>query len=317
MVTTLLATLALLGPQQSAPLIAQTPIVVPGGAGHFDFMGYDEDAGLVLACHPGKSSFAVVDLATGVAKDVDAGVEVNGIAADSKNKRIYAAGPGKTLVCFDSSNWTKVGALPLEGPGDCVQYDSKRGVVYVDNDDGTNLWVVDAKTLKLVGTVAIKEAPEYMEFDKGRDRIFQAIKSASVVQVIDPEARKVVAEYTLGELTSPHGLALDRKLGRIFVAGKNGKLVILDADSGKLLQTIDVVKGSDQIAYDRKLKRVYVPGQGQIQVIQIDADGGKLIGSVPVNPDTHRIAIDRKTSDVWVAYSDSSGSYFQKFTVAK
>ena len=315
MISTLTLLIALAA--QGTPLTPQVPIVVPGGAGHFDFMNVDSVNRLVFACHPGKSSFVVVNLTTGEAKDVDAGTAVNGICADPQGKRLFAAGPGKTLVCFDTSTWSKAGTLGLDGPGDCVQYDSKRGVVYVDNDDGTNLWVVDPTTMKLSTAITIKEAPEYMEFDAGRDRIFQAIKSTSTVQVIDPESKKVLDEWKLGDLTSPHGLAVDRSLGRVMVVGKNGKLTILDADNGKIVGSVDVVKGSDQIAYDEDLKRLYIPGAATIQVVQIDAAGGKVIGSVPVGADCHRATVDTVTHDVWVAFSDKDNSFVQKFTAVK
>ena len=296
-----------------APLVADSPILVPGGAGKYDFMNIDPVNRMVFACHPGKSSFTVVNLNTQEVRDVDAGFACNGISADSSGKRIFAAGPGKTLVRFDSKTWTRTGTLSLEGPGDCVQFDAKRGVVYVDNDDGTNLWIVNPATMKLAGSVTIKEAPEYMEIDASRDRIFQAIKSTSTVQVIDPKSRKVLAEWGLGDLTSPHGLAVDRKAGLIFVAGKNSKLIILDASSGKIVGKLDIVKGSDQIAYDAELKRLYIPGEGKVQVVQIAGNTATDLGSVPVNSDCHRVAVDPKTHDIWVAYSDGSNSYVQKF----
>jgi DNA-binding beta-propeller fold protein YncE len=299
---------------QTAPLKAEPPITIPGGAGHFDFMNIDAKNNLVMACHPGKSALAVLNTATGKAADVPIGTEVNGVCADSANQMIYAAGPGKMLVALNSKTMKVSGTLALDGPGDCVQFDRKRGVVYIDNDDGTNLWIVDAKTLKLAGTVTIKEAPEYMEYDNGKGLIYQAIKSTSTVQVIDCDAKKVTAEYSLGTLTSPHGLALDRKTRRLFVVGKNGKLTILDADSGKLLSTVDVVGGSDQVAYDRANQRVYIPGSGVIQVIQITGDDGKVLGTVPVAKDCHRVVVNQTTHDVYVAFSEGTESYFQKFT---
>lgn len=295
-------------------LVASTPIEVPGGAGHFDFMNIDVPNRLVFACHPGKSSFSVVDLNTGVAKDVDAGVEVNGICADSSGHKVFAAGPSKTLVCFDTNTWSKIGSLPLDGPGDCVQVDTKRGVVYVDNDDGTNLWVVDPATMKLKSAVSIHEAPEYMEVDQGRGKIFQAIKSTSTVQVIDVDSLKVTAEWTLGDLKSPHGLALDRAAGRVYVVGKNGKLVTLDADSGKLLTTTDVVKNSDQIAYDEELKQLYIPSEGSVQVVSTKGDSPSVTGSAPVGKDCHRVTVDTQTHDIWVAYSEGGKSLVQKFS---
>ena len=315
MIHTLIATILFTKPVDEL-LTPETPIAVPGGAGKFDFMNIDRTNRFVFACHPGKKSFTVVNLTSKEVKDVDAGVEVNGICADSAGKLVFAAGPGNTLVKFDSTTWTKVGSLALSGPGDCVQYDSKHGVVYVDNDDGTNLWVVDPKEMKIVDTITIKEAPEYMEYSRRTDKIFQAIKSTSTVQLIDAVTRKVEAEWKLGDLTSPHGLALDRQAGLVFVAGKNGKLVILNSTTGKLLNTIDIVKGSDQIAYDGQLKRLYIPSESKIQVVQIEGENGKVVSTVPVGADCHRVTVDPTTHDVWVAYTEKTDSFVQKF-VAK
>lgn len=298
----------------TAPLSAQKPIVIPGGAGHFDFMNIDAKNHLVLACHPGKSALAVLDITTGKTRDISIGTEVNGVSVDSAKHMLYAAGPGNKLVAINSKTMEVTGALPLDGPGDCVQFDHKRGVVYIDNDDGTHLWIVDAKTLKLTGTVAIKEAPEYMELDNGKGLIFQAIKSTSTVQVIDCDAKKVTREYTLGLLTSPHGLVLDDKVRRLFVVGKNGKLAILNADSGKLLSTVGVVTGSDQIAYDQGNQRVYIPAGGALQVIQITGNKGKVLGSVPVAKDCRRVTVNQTTHDVYVAFSEGNDSFFQIFT---
>jgi DNA-binding beta-propeller fold protein YncE len=187
--------------------------------------------------------------------------------------------------------------------------------VLVDNDDGTNLWVVNPKTLKITNTVTIKEAPEVMALDLTRNKVFQNIKTSNSIQVIDLASKKVVKEYALGELTSPHGLAEDVSAGELFSVGKNGKLVVLNSDSGKILQTLDVVKSSDQIAYDSKLKRLYIPGSGSIQVVQIGAGGAKIVGSASLPKGCHSVTVDPSTHDVWVAYSDDANSYVMKYTV--
>ncbi len=300
----------------AAPLTASAPIEVPGGAGKFDFMNSDDADHLVFACHPSKSTFTVVDLKAGTAKDVDATAAVNGIDADTSRQKVFAAGPGKTLVVFDMKTWTKTASLALDGPGDSVVCDPKAGLVYVDNDDGTSLWIVNADTLKIEKTVTIKGAPEVLVFAQGRGKLFQNIKSTNSLQVVDPKEGKVLAEYMLGDLSSPHGLAEDSSLGKLMSVGKNGKLVILDADSGKIQQTLDVNKNSDQIAYDPGLRRLYIPGSGAMEVIQLGDDGGKVMGTVPIASGCHSVTVDFETHDVWVAYSDSKGSFVQKFSAA-
>jgi DNA-binding beta-propeller fold protein YncE len=302
---------------QSEPLKAQPPIVIPGGAGKFDFMNVDAKDRLAFACHPGKSAFVVIDLSTEKVQNVEIGTEVNGIDADPIGHKVYAAGPGKVLVSVDMKSWKKVGELPLSGPGDSVIFDQTRGVLYVDNDDGTSLWFVSPKSLKISKTVTIKEAPEVMVLDSGRKRIYQNIKTSNSIQVIDLTSGSVVSEYALGTLTGPHGLAEDTNDGKLFSVGKNGKLVVVDADSGKILTTIDVTKGSDQIAYDASLKRIYIPGTEGLQTVQVTATGATVIGSAPCPRGCHSVTVDPKTHSVWVVYADSSNSYAMKYAATK
>jgi hypothetical protein len=89
--------------------------------------------------------------------------------------------------------------------------------------------------------------------------------------------------------------------------------VILDADSGKLLNTFDVTKGSDQIALDVSQKRIYIPAGGKMQVVSVETDTPKLLGEVPISADCKRVTVDPQSHDVWIAYHDTVGSYFQKF----
>ena len=301
----------------SAPLVAQSPIQVPGGSGKFDFTNIDSENRLFLACHPGNKSIAVVDLKSGKAVDVNVGTEVNGCSADAKAHRVYAAGPGNTLVCVDEKTWRVVGKLALSGPGDSVQVDTKHGVVYVANDDGTSVWVVGLKSMKLETTITIKEAPEYMELDLAKDRIYQPIKSTNTVQVISMKTRKVTSEWSLGSMTGPHGFCIDRKSQTAMVVGSNGKLAILNADTGKLLSEMDVVPKSDQVAYDADFHRLYVPAGGTMQIIGISGGKGSLLGSVAVDKGCKRVSVDPATHDVWIAYANSKGSFVQKFTASR
>ena len=297
----------------SVPLIAQTPIIVPGGPGKFDFMNVDSLNRYAFACQPGKAAFTVIGLDTDKIQSIPAGVELNGIDTDAIGKKLYAAGPGKILLRFDMLTWKITGQLKLEGPGDSVIFDARHHKVLVDNDDGSSLWIVNPDKMQVEDTVRIKEAPEVMALDLQRNRVFQNIKSSNSIQVIDLDAKRVTREFALGSLIGPHGLAEDRALGKLFSVGKNGKLVILKADSGEILQTLDVVKNSDQIAYDSQLKRLYIPGNGELQTIQITPTGATIIGSVTAPQGCHSITVDTKTHCVWVAYTDEKQSCVMKY----
>src|SRR5207245_4106335 len=60
--------------RQEPPLVAQPPVVVPGGPGRFDYMQVDAAMNRLLAAHPEKNCLEVLDLATGAPQQhVEAG----------------------------------------------------------------------------------------------------------------------------------------------------------------------------------------------------------------------------------------------------
>lgn len=313
MLTILIAS-ALLA-QTTPPLVAGRTVDLsrPGG---FDYMAVDARYGRVFATHGGASTLAVLDLKSGATQEIEVG-KVNGVQIDEALGRVFVAGSGQILVALDRKTLAKVGELALSGPGDDIAIDTKRQQIYVCHDDGEEDWVVDARTLKLVGSVKIAGAPEYVEYDAKTDRLYQNIKPTNQLQVIDPETKTVVAAWDTAPMQSPHGLALDRASGRAFSAGRNGKLDVFDIASGRLLTTVDIAPGTDQIAFDPILKRVYCPGRGALSVVQETPTGAVALGDVPAPAGAHTLAVDPRSHDVWVSYSNASGAHFAQFTVPR
>lgn len=295
-----------------APLVMDQTVALPK-AGGFDAMTFDADNHRVLAAHSGAGTLAVLDTESGKVQEIETG-SINGVAVSKKLDRYFVAGGNKELLAIDRKTLGIVGRVSLSGPADLVAVDTKRGQVVVCQDDGTEDWVFDGTTLASVGTIAIEEAPEFLEYDKNTDRIYQNIKSTDHLQVIDPEARKVVATWKTAPMKSPHGLALDKKAGRAYAAGKNGKLVVLDMATGKVLTSVNIPEGTDGIAIDAKLGRVYCPGKGKMTVVST-ADNS-VIGQIDLPAGTKNIAVDTATHTVWVNVSDAKGARLVSFKAA-
>jgi DNA-binding beta-propeller fold protein YncE len=118
-------------------------------------------------------------------------------------------------------------------------------------------------------------------------------------------------------MTSPHGLAIDSKSRRIFSAGQ-GKVVMLDMNTGKVLAEVDIATGYvDQIVFDKGNKRLYCASKvGDISVVQETDDGATLAGLVSVPKGTHTLAVDGDDHSVWICYSDDTNSYIQEYRAA-
>ncbi len=296
-----------------APLKAQTPILIPGGAGGFDWMTVDGHSNRVFATHKGTKTVAVVDLKTDMAlPSVEVGT-AQGVAMDRKDNKIFLGDDAEhKLVVLDYETLKKTGEIAVTGPVDDVLYCSKNGMIYADHDDGEDVWVIDPKTEKIVTTVKVPTAPEKIEYDKTSERIYQNIKSDNSIQVIDPDTNKVEKTIDTAPAVGPHGLAIDGKGQRLFSAGTNGKLVVVDIKTGKVTSSVDIGQGVDQIAYDKGNGRIYCACRGQISVVQADESGVKLLGNVMTPKGSHTLALDAKTHAVWTCYFDAKNSYLMK-----
>ena len=299
-----------------APLTARAPITVPGGPGGFDWMLVDRTQNRLYATHGGTKTLTVLNLKTGAVRNVNAG-DVAGITVDSPDGKVFTGGGDQKVVILDNKTLTKIGEISVTGPVDDIKYDPKNSLVYAAHDDGAEDWVINAKTEKLVGDIAIPGAPEAFAYDAETGRLYQNIKPADCVDVINPVTNKVIATWPTAPAKSPHGLVIDPNTHRLFSAGGNGMLSELNLKTGKVVTSVAIAPGTDQIAFDARRRRIYCASRGFVSVVQETAGGVRSLGNVPSPKGAHTLALDPTTGDVWVSYSDAAGSYLQRFTVMK
>jgi DNA-binding beta-propeller fold protein YncE len=266
---------------EDPPLIAGTPILVPGGPGGFDWMAVDSGKHRLLATHKGKGTLVVLDLNNEKnVQSIPVG-EAQGIAVDEADGKYFVGDEGdKKLVVLDRDTLKKTAEIPVPGPVDAVALDPKRHIVYADHDNGTDVWLIDARTDRLVATIAVAGPPEYLEYDPKSDRLYQNIKTDDTVAVISPVDRKVSAVWKTTPATGPHGLAVDSAGGRVFSAGRNGKLSVLDVKTGTVVAAVDIAPGVDQIAFDSGNKRVYCGCRAAVSVVEATPTGARFVATV-------------------------------------
>jgi DNA-binding beta-propeller fold protein YncE len=304
--------------QDPPVLVAGATVKIPGSKGGFDFLEVDPGRHRLLAAHEGDDTADLVDLETNtlITRVKIAGAPVH-LATDAKTGRYFvSAQGGKRVVVVDGSTLKETGSIPMEGPLDAILFVPASRRLYVANDDGSRVWVVDADAQKLVGSITIPGAPEYMVYDPGADRLYVNIKTTSEVVAIDPKANTVAARWPTAPATHPHGLAFDPDSGRLFSAGDNGKLAVIDVKTGKVVAVADITPKVDQIAFDPGTRRVYCAGSDRLSVVQETADGAVVLGSVKTAASARNVAVDTKTHAVWTTYSDGVNAYAQSWVAA-
>jgi DNA-binding beta-propeller fold protein YncE len=301
-------------------LIPGAPVALSGTHGKFDFLSIDANKHRLLAAHTGNASLDVIDLDKQVLiKSIPTGAAQSSVV-DAKGDRYFVAASKPPQVVFvDAEKLEEVGKVPLGGPADISAFNAETGNVYVDHDDGKDVWVVDPAKKAVVVTVELpSDAPEDLAFDSAFKRLFQALKTSSTIAVIDVASNKVMASWPTAPVQAPHGMAMMPEADAFLVVGGNGKLVMMSQKDGHVISSADVTARVDQIAYDPEMHRVYcASGTGKIAVVEVDNGVLKNLGEVPSSEGCHSIAVDTKTHTVWIAYAKGDASYVRPFNAAK
>ncbi len=295
------------------PLTPTAPLSVPGGPGGFDWMLVDQARHRLYAAHGGTKTLVVLDLKTQNLRQIGAG-DVSGAAVDTADGKVFVACGDNKVVVLDNDTLKKTAEIAVSGPVDDIKLDPTNSRIYADHDDGAEVWVINAKTNTLVGAIPVAGAPEEMAYDIKADRLYQNIKPADSVDVIDPATNKVTAIWSTAPARSPHGLVLDPSSRRLFSAGGNGMLSVLDTKTGRPIASVAIAPGTDQIAFDPIRRRIYCASRGFISVVQETAAGAKLLGNVAAPQGAHTLTVDTATGNVWISYRDGAASHLQKFT---
>jgi len=177
-----------------------------------------------------------------------------------------------TIYVFDLKTLKVTSAINSNSiDSDSLIYDPFTKRVFVNNGDGMKLTVVDAATLKIVGTMPFNANPEAAVSD-GKGSIFQDLEDKRSVMEYDAKTLKVKNKWPSGPCVSPVGMAMDRTHRRLYVGCRGegnapGVLIVMDADNGKVLTSMPIGIGVDGDAFD--------PATGEIFATCRDSGDGK------------------------------------------
>jgi DNA-binding beta-propeller fold protein YncE len=304
------------GSTAAPPLEAGKPIALSGTKGRFDFIAVDPARRRLLAAHTGNNSLDVFDLEKqSLIKSVATGA-AQGEGIDPKGAKYYASvSKPPQMAIVDAETLEVTAKVALGGEADVMTVNAVSGQAYVCHDEAKEVWVIDPGQAKIVATIELPSAaPEDLAFDGDAKHLFQNLKNANAVAVIDPATNKVTTTWPTAPAQSPHGMAIVPESNAILVVGGNGKLVLMSQKDGKVLSSADVASRIDQLAYDPGLHRAYgASGAGKISVVQVDGEKLTSLGDVSSADGAHSVAVDPKTHTVWIAYAKGDSSFVQPF----
>ncbi|MBI1189612.1 MAG: YncE family protein [Tepidisphaera sp.] len=242
-----------------------------GGEGWWDYVTLDSSGQrlfvprgthtMVLDAHSGKT---LADLA-----ETDG---VHGVAlAEGLGKGFTSNGRAGTVTAFDLSNYKPLATIKVGQNPDSILFEPTTKRVFAFNGRSKDASVIDAATQAVVETIPLGGKPEFGVAD-GKGKIFVNIEDTSELVKIDAASMKVEARWNLAPVQEPSGLAFDAARRRLFSVGSNQKMVEVDADSGKVLASVDIGKGVDGACFDPAGFACASNGDGTLTVVSAKSD---------------------------------------------
>jgi DNA-binding beta-propeller fold protein YncE len=273
-----------------------------GGEGGWDYLTVDVAAHRLYITRSNR--VVVLDVEEGkVVGEVAKTDGVHGVALVPRHKRGFTSnGKDATATVFDLETLREI-ARPKVGKGpDAILYDPTSDRVFTFNAGSKDATALEAADGKPAGTVALDGRPESGVSDE-KGLVYVNIVDKSEVVVFDAQKLQVKERWSLDSGKGPMGIAMDRSKRRLFVTCRNEKMVVLNADGGKVLDTLPIGKGTDACAFDPGTGRAFSSnGDGTLTVVEEQpADHYRVAAVVPTQAGARTMALDTKTHNVLLA----------------
>ena len=275
-------------------------IPLPGADG-WDYLKLDSAARRLYISH--GTHVVVLDADSGkVVGDIPDTAGVHGVAIDPKSGRGFTSnGRTNTVTIFDLKTLKKISDVPVGQGTDAIVFEPVTERVFTFNGRAHSATAIDAVTGTVVGTVTLPGRPEFPVAD-GKGHLYDNIEDLSEIVAIDAKALTIAHTWPMAPGEGPSGLDMDRKTRRLFAVCANQKLVIMDADSGKVIATPTIGNGDDAASFDPGKNLVFCPNgdDGTMTVYhETTPDHYDLVQTFPTQDGARTTAMDEKTHHIF------------------
>jgi DNA-binding beta-propeller fold protein YncE len=273
---------------------------------YFDYVTVDSASRRVYLSH--GTEVKVLDADTGeLIGNITGLKQDHGVAVASEFDRgfISDGGQGKVII-FDLKTLKVTSEAKADNDADCVIYDPFSKHVFVMNGDPHSSTVIDAKTGSVVGSIDLGGGPEFAVSD-GKGTVYINLEDKSELLAVDATTLKVKSRWPLAPAGAPTALAMDVAHHRLFSAGRNPQMmVVLDSDSGKIIQSFPISAGVDAAAYDPETAMIFVSTRdGMVHVFHEDsADKFSEAETIKTEYGAKTMGLDTKTHNLFLDTAD-------------
>lgn len=281
-----------------------------GGEGGWDYLLMDSAARRLYVSHATK--VVVVDPDKGeVVGEIPNTNGVHGIAVvPDLNRGFTSNGRDNSSTIFDLKTLAVISTVKTGSNPDCIIYDPATKRVFAFNRAraaaDASATVINAANGEVAGTIPLDGRPEFAVAD-GKGQVFVNLDDKSEIVVIDSQKMTITQRWSLAPGKGPSGLAMDLKTRRLFsVCGDNQKMIVMNADNGKIVADVPIGRGTDAAAFDPGTNLAFSSnGEGTLTVVHEDSpDKFTVVETAKTHQGSRTMALDLKTHNVYLAAAE-------------
>jgi len=280
-------------------------VSVPGTGG-WDYVTVDAAARRVYVSHSTQVDVLDAD-SFSLVGTIPNTPGVHGIAIAPEAGRGYiSAGKADSVIVFDLKTLKSLGEIKVGKKPDAIIYEPLTKRIYVMNGDSESITVLNAADGSVAGTIALGGGPEFAVSD-GKGNLYVNLEEQNETLHIDVNTLRVKDRWSLAPYATPTSLAMDLENRRLFVGCRSKNLVVLNADTGKIVFTAPIGERVDAGAFDSKTRLVYVStGDGKVFVFHQDApDKYSVTQEITTKTGAKTMGYDPATGNVIVPTSEN------------
>ena len=152
-----------------------------------------------------------------------------------------------------------------------------------------------------MGSTDLGGSPEFAASDN-QGHIYNNLEDKNQVLQIDARTLRILNRWPLAPGENPSGMAIDAVHRRLFIGCRNRTLVVMNADSGKVVTTIPIGDGVDANRFDPGTQIVFSSnGDGTLTIIHEDTPNSySVITNAPTQRGARTMELDSKTHRVYL-----------------
>ena len=272
--------------------------------GDFDHFAVDLRHNRLYVAAEVYASIEVFDLKTGKhllrARDVVKSPRKI-VFLEDKNQLLVADAGNASCEFLDGTNLKLIRSVALDPGPDAGFYDPQSRIFYVGNGgraaktDSSYISMISVDKQEVIGRIPVEASTlKTLVIDPKTRKLYVTMRDKNQVGVVNIEKKAVEQTWSSPNLHMDSAMAYDPIHKRIFVGDRNpGKLVIVDAGNGHVIQTLDIGNVSDDMIYDSAHRRIYISSAEGVDVVaqdspdhyhvvqHVDTFGGKTSVYVP------------------------------------